>query len=246
MSNTQSAFIAHLPGLVFFKNTDLIYTAASHYAARLCGFETVDQFCGHNDFELRCEAAGSALDFRAEDFKVLATDNEISSLQIHKFADGNIHIFLVHKAAVKNDLGQIIGIGSMGNEVTNPATGQAIFNLLSDYASGKSDSNFHNKTFSITHENFNQLSARESEVIFYFMRGFTNKEIGLLLLLSPRTIESYLESIKCKLNCTSRKELLLKCMHSGFSYIIPQTLLQRCLNKSISWEKSFQANASAL
>jgi DNA-binding NarL/FixJ family response regulator len=226
--------ISQLPGLVFYKNTDLIYIAASNFAARLCGFEDAEQFCGHNDFELRCDAADSALEFRAEDNKVMTTGKEVSSLQIHQFADGNIHIFLLRKAPVKNFQGQIIGVCSMGSEVTNPATGQAIFNLLS---AGSQSDDFQNKTFAITNENFNQLSARESELIFYFMRGFTNKEIGTLMTLSPRTIESYLESIKSKLKCISRKDLLLKCMHNGFSYIIPQTILQRCLNKTVSWEK---------
>ncbi len=234
MSENLNAMIAQLPGLVFYKNTDLIYIAASHYAAHLCGFESAEQFCGHNDFELRCDAADSALEFRAEDSKVITSGQEISSLQIHQFSDGNIHIFLLRKAPVKNDQGEIIGVCSMGSEVTNPATGQAIFELLS---AGSEPENFQNKTFAITDGNFNQLSLRESELIFYFMRGFSNKEIGTLMKLSPRTIESYLESIKNKLKCTSRKELLLKCMHNGFSYIIPQTILQRCLNKSVSWAK---------
>jgi DNA-binding CsgD family transcriptional regulator len=236
MLETFNATISQLPGLVFYKNTNLVYVAASNFIARMCGFENSEQLCGHNDFELSCAAADCALDYRAEDNKVLSTGKEISSLQINKFADGNIHIFLLRKAPVRDAQGQIIGVCGMGSEVTNPATGQAIFNLLTTAAKYVAGS-LENQTFIIGNENLDHLSARESELIFYFMRGFSNKEIGVLMKLSPRTIESYLESIKNKYHCATRKELLLKCMHNGFTYIIPQTILQRCLNKTVSWDK---------
>ena len=232
-----AALIAQLPGLVFYKNTDFIYTAASYFAANLCGFENPDQFSGRNDFELRCDAADSALEFREEDSKVMITGKHISSLQIHKFADGNIHIFLVRKAPLINSDKQIIGVCSMGSEVTNPATGQAIFNLLATGQGANKERGQHNQTYTINaNDHFNQLSSRESELIFYFMRGFNNKEIATLMELSPRTIESYLESIKNKFKCHTRNDLLLTCMHYGFSYIIPQSILQRCMNKSVSWD----------
>jgi hypothetical protein len=67
------SLIAPLPGLVFYKNTEFIYTAASSFAARLCGFEGPDQFCGRNDFELRCDAADCALEFREEDRTVMTS-----------------------------------------------------------------------------------------------------------------------------------------------------------------------------
>jgi DNA-binding CsgD family transcriptional regulator len=225
--------IAHLPGLVFFKNTDLIYTAVSGFAARLCGFDKAEQFCGHNDFELRCSAADSAMEFRAEDRRVMTSGKEISSLQINQFADGNIHIFFLRKTPLFDASGKIIGVCSQGSEVTNPAIGKAIFNLLESARINQ----LQNQIFTVaTNDDFDRLSVREAEVIFYFMRGFTNKEIGDMMTLSPRTIESYLESIKSKMNCQSRQELLLQCMHNGFSYIIPQSILRRCMNKTIAWQ----------
>jgi DNA-binding NarL/FixJ family response regulator len=78
-----------------------------------------------------------------------------------------------------------------------------------------------------------KLSVKESELIFYFTRGFTSKDIGILMDLSSRTVESYLDSIKSKLHCDSRGELLMHCLSNGLSNIIPQSILQRCLNKII-------------
>jgi DNA-binding CsgD family transcriptional regulator len=54
------------------------------------------------------------------------------------------------------------------------------------------------------------LTIRESDCIKLIIRGKTAKEIGDLLGLSNRTVEYYLENIKCKLNVNSRSELIDK------------------------------------
>lgn len=53
------------------------------------------------------------------------------------------------------------------------------------------------------------LSAREMECIYYLLHGMTAKEIGLQLELSTRTVESYLESIKIKLGCRNKTQLII-------------------------------------
>ncbi|MFA6303676.1 MAG: LuxR C-terminal-related transcriptional regulator [Legionella sp.] len=52
------------------------------------------------------------------------------------------------------------------------------------------------------------LSTREQQCLFYYVQGRTSKEIGKLLYLSNRTIESYLESLKFKLGLSSKSELI--------------------------------------
>ena len=231
-----NTLLAHLPGIVLFKNIDLIYTATSNYAARLCGFNNNHQFSGHDDFELRCGAVESAIDFRKEDLRVITTDKEMTCLQIHQFADGNIRICIMRKAPSKNSHGQITGVCSIGNEVINPQMGKAIFNLLTLGNPVYNIKKICNVNFDIdANETFNQLSPREAELMFYFMRGFGIKEIGGFMELSPRTVESYLETVKNKFKCATRNELLLHCMQEGFAFIIPQNIFQRLMNKSISW-----------
>jgi DNA-binding CsgD family transcriptional regulator len=48
------------------------------------------------------------------------------------------------------------------------------------------------------------------DVIKYVMRGKTMREIGVILGLSRRTIESYFEKIKMKANVKTRSELFDK------------------------------------
>lgn len=54
------------------------------------------------------------------------------------------------------------------------------------------------------------FSQREAECLKYLHLGKSSKEIGRLLKLSPRTIESYVNNIKQKTNCQTLTELLNK------------------------------------
>lgn len=52
------------------------------------------------------------------------------------------------------------------------------------------------------------LSDREIECLQQLLHGKTAMEIGQFLHLSPRTVESYLENLKEKLSCHSKRELV--------------------------------------
>ena len=52
------------------------------------------------------------------------------------------------------------------------------------------------------------ISSREGECLFYLMRGKSARETGALLNLSQRTVEYYLDSLKDKLNCRKKSEMI--------------------------------------
>jgi len=64
------------------------------------------------------------------------------------------------------------------------------------------------QTFSNNKTSDNKLSDREYEVMILTVKGFTSKEIGSQLYLSPRTIETYRSRIMGKLNLKHRSELV--------------------------------------
>lgn len=55
------------------------------------------------------------------------------------------------------------------------------------------------------------LSKREMDVAARLVKGHSASEIGFQLNLSKRTVESYLENMKNKLDCHSKAELIQKC-----------------------------------
>lgn len=54
------------------------------------------------------------------------------------------------------------------------------------------------------------LSKREKECVHYIVRGMSAREIGRELKISNRTVESHIASIKDKLDCYSRSQIISK------------------------------------
>jgi DNA-binding CsgD family transcriptional regulator len=53
-----------------------------------------------------------------------------------------------------------------------------------------------------------QLTPRQMDCLYCLVKGMTYKQIAKTLNLSPKTIEHYLDTIKLKLNCSNRSELI--------------------------------------
>lgn len=66
---------------------------------------------------------------------------------------------------------------------------------------------------------FPKLAKRELECLHFIIRGLTAKQIGKVLNLSFRTVESYIENMKYKFNCSSRSELIGKAIDLGYIHL---------------------------
>lgn len=60
-----------------------------------------------------------------------------------------------------------------------------------------------------------KLSAREVEVLRLIALGHTGREIGTLLVISPRTVESHRNHLQQKLRCSTRAELVGHALEHG-------------------------------
>jgi two-component system, LuxR family, response regulator FixJ len=60
-----------------------------------------------------------------------------------------------------------------------------------------------------------QLTTRETEVLIELTSGCSNKEIGVSLGCSPRTVDVHVSSLLLKSGCTTRTELLAKLWNSS-------------------------------
>lgn len=66
----------------------------------------------------------------------------------------------------------------------------------------------HMQTSNDEKNNFAEISEREQEVLTYFAKGLSYKQIGEKLNISPRTVESHKNNILSKLNLHSTAELI--------------------------------------
>ncbi|MGR9116870.1 MAG: response regulator [Gammaproteobacteria bacterium] len=63
------------------------------------------------------------------------------------------------------------------------------------------------------------LTAREAEILMWISRGKTNKEVGLILETSPRTVNKHLEHIFEKLGVPTRTAAVAKVLHGSGSVV---------------------------
>jgi DNA-binding CsgD family transcriptional regulator len=57
------------------------------------------------------------------------------------------------------------------------------------------------------------LTQRESEVLLWIARGKSNRDIGEILGLSPRTVNKHLEQVYSKLGVENRASAAIKATH---------------------------------
>ena len=65
------------------------------------------------------------------------------------------------------------------------------------------------------HDEGNELTEREQEVLAFLAEGETNAEIGQKLVISPKTVARHRENIMRKLNLHSRAELVRYAIRKG-------------------------------
>lgn len=69
--------------------------------------------------------------------------------------------------------------------------------------------------------------------VFLLIRGKSAKEIEALLSISKRTVESYIENIKNKMDCRNKAEILVKAVLNSYHNHIPARLNQAAVIKSL-------------
>lgn len=69
-------------------------------------------------------------------------------------------------------------------------------------------------------ENFNKsnLTKRELEVLSLIVLGHTAKEVGQYLSISFRTVEAYINTLKFKLGCQSKREIIKMVIKTGLVF----------------------------
>jgi len=72
---------------------------------------------------------------------------------------------------------------------------------------GKAENFATYQTFLAEHKNIT-FSKREVECLYHFCQGKTYKQAAQVMGISPRTIETYLESIRYKTKCQNKVEVV--------------------------------------
>ena len=218
-----------MPGYFLLKDLNSVYVAGNRATAKLFGFNKCKQLAGITDYDIKCEAANHASLFIKQDETLKKTGNNIQVLDIHTYANKEIKVLLINKSLLKEKNGKIALINCYCVELTNQFISSIAYKLTKD----KSFESKHNLIKESKHYYLNQkygdlkLSKRQSQCMFYLLRGKTASMIAILLNLSTRTVESYIEEIKYKMGCNSKTQIIEKSIMLGFVEIIPDGILDQ-------------------
>ena len=88
-------------------------------------------------------------------------------------------------------------------------------------------------TYTLESRNITALSTKESECLFYLLRGKPLKSIADNIGLSKRTVETYVDNIKAKFTCYTKHELLDIAFQHGLIHVVPKSIINSALTHNI-------------
>lgn len=211
--------ILQLPCNVYFTEKNLVIASTNEITANLCGYDSVKSIIGKNVFSIGDKksvyAAINNDKITMSSQKLLIRDEEI----ILPFNNLLIQQCLTIKLPWYDENGKILGIIGFSIVYGRDNFAEALSEITQLDLLNSSLKNPHSLLKNSLQIGNVTLTRRETECVKLCVRGKTAKEIGLLLGLSSRTVECYLENIKNKLNVTSKNDLINKV----FDYLYPNS-----------------------
>lgn len=223
MLQLDKSLLDHMPGHIGWKDVNRSYLGANKALLESIGVRHPEDFTGQTDEELAPLFVEDNSVYIEQDLRVLKGD-KISI--VHRNSKTN-DIFLLEKSPIFNNENIIRGLIFY----CRPWHKADIFHILSQF-DNKLDLGIQSYTLSHQHNKF-KLTERECECVFLLIRGKTAKEIAAMLSLSKRTVESYIENIKNKMNCQNKAEILVKAISNGYQNQIPSSLNQAAFMQSL-------------
>ena len=219
--------MSKLPGIHGLKDLKSRFISASPLSIELLGFRSEDDIYGMTDYDTKCGTNESAPIFIAQDQKVIRTRKSLKILDIHTYSDGDEHILLTEKTPFYTNDNELLGVFATCIDIDRKFL-QSFYSKISDALAPVTKKKKEVPSNSIVIVNDLpelNLSQREMNCFFYMTRGYSSSQIADRLNLSVRTIEAYYTSIKNKLGCESKKDIIEFANSSGYTHFIPQELL---------------------
>ena len=203
--------------------------------ANLVGLKHQNDVIGRLDSDMPCETADQATNFQEQDQHVILNKSQLRALDIHPFSSG-WQAFIFTKIPLINEKNkdEIIGTIYHGRDLSNHKDILAAGNML--IKTKKESSRSDQISYQIAspddpvYSALGGLTERQTAVLFLTVRGKNARQIALILDISTRTVETYLNRIKLAFSAQNRSELVDVAISSGFGNVIPTCLLNNQLS----------------
>ncbi len=224
----ESLPINLFPGFFTIMTHKLKYLTVNKLALDLIGYKSEDQVSGTTYDNMPCKASESAAVFIKEDQRVLESNKPIKILSYQCFNGSDWKIMIAEKMPITNQMGEVIGVMGHFIDVSDLRLidlGRFLIKHGAKYLNKIQKYQF-SYILEDTYQDLN-LSDRQTECLFFLLRGKTVRLIAEILELSPRTIEGYIDEIKTKFGCRTQGEIIDKAIVNGYMNIIPKGLISQ-------------------
>jgi DNA-binding CsgD family transcriptional regulator len=223
---TKQEWIDHMPGLFGVVDLQSKFLMMNKTALKAAGHKSSDFMLNTSYCDMRCKASQLHDNFCHSDKMVIKHNKSIGVFGHYKYQD-KWRVLLGEKYPLRDVNGNIIAVAQYFTDVTN--AGLIDLSRFFQTTQEQSVKIIEQQVDYLIQENYpeSSISEKQSECLFFLLRGKSIKEIAKILNSSPRTIETHVDIIKYKLNCQNKSELIEKSIALGYMNIIPKNLLKK-------------------
>jgi DNA-binding CsgD family transcriptional regulator len=214
--------LSQVPGYIAFQDLKARFLCANDLIISAMGFDNLQQLIGLYPGEVRCPAAELEDQIIANMAYVIEQNRPVNTLFSAYLADRKWGLYIGQQQPLRDYAGTTIGIATHTFEITDTPLSYSLIQFFLEQK-GKGTPKLRQgvyKYMDCRHE-WN-LSPRQGECFFWVLQRKSAREIGLLLGLSKRTIEHYIDLIKAKFKVKTMPALLELAQEKGMINFIPQ------------------------
>lgn len=205
--------------IIFIKDRFFRYVDCNKKLVDFSRLNHKNRIIGQEDYNLPW---AEDTDFYRKIDKDVLNGHEMKVLMAVRVASGEKICALQNKKAIKDPhTGEIIGIVASMTEISDASINEFLQNIKAKDTQILSDVGRIPLNYPIKHPDKYNFTTREFECLFYILRGHTCKMIADVLNISPRTVEKFILSVKHKMGCNYKTELIEKSIKDGLIDLIP-------------------------
>ncbi|GEM_PF-888588 len=222
MINHAQPLLEQMNQIVFFKNIDFTYAYCNKNLVNFSRLNSKKRIIGAVDYDLPW--AEDANFYRKIDKAILGGEEKKIIMEVRVASGEKISALQNKKAIYDTQHKQVVGILATMTELSNININKFLSLVRKKDKNIITASNLVPAQYYFEKYQQYSLSNRESECLFYLLRGMTTKMIANILKISPRTAEKFIINIKMKLGCRYKSELVEKAIKDGMMNIIPPSI----------------------
>ncbi len=198
---------------VYWKNENGLYLGCNDLSAERANLSSRTEIIGISDCDIPYNVWHLA---KLQDIEVMhskETKYFFNTATYNNFPDF-IDYFTI-KSPLFNQDNKLVGVFGISYYLSETDTKNKLAALLCSDISVET-SKIHNALSNIHAGKELCLSKRQAECLFYLVRGMTYKQIANVIGLSHKTVEHHIQTLKIKLNCKNKSQLVTEALHLDF------------------------------